>query len=56
MSKKAKEILAKLKDEAFRAKLLESFNKSTLDEGAEPVKRNDQEMKVLKEMNELEES
>jgi hypothetical protein len=53
MSKKAKRILAKLNDRSFRDKLLESFNRATLDEGAEPVKGNDQELQVLKEMNEL---
>jgi len=56
MSKKAKRILAKLNDKRLRERILESLNRDTLDEGAEPVGGNDQEMKVLKEMNELEES
>ncbi|HUN66350.1 MAG TPA: hypothetical protein VMW43_09635 [Bacteroidota bacterium] len=54
MSKKAKRILAKLNDKRLRDNILESLNRDTLDEGAEPVKGNDQEMEVLKEMNELE--
>lgn len=33
--------------------LLESLNLDTLDEGSSPVAGGDQEMKVLKEMNKL---
>jgi len=55
MSKKAKRILSKLNDNQLRERILESLNRDTLDEGAEPVKGNEQEMRVLKEMNELQE-
>jgi hypothetical protein len=47
--------LALLNDRRLKNRLLESFNKSTLDEGAAPVGGGDQEMTLLKEMNELQE-
>ena len=55
MTEKARRILALLRDRKNRNRLLEPLNKSTMDEGAEPVAGKDQEMKVLKEMNELQE-
>ena len=53
MSKKSKRILALLNDPKHRARLLEALDQSTLDEGGNSVSKGDQEMKVLKEMNEL---
>ncbi len=53
MSKKSKRMLALLNTPKQRNRLLDSLNKSTLDEGAAPVGERDQEMKVLNEMNEL---
>ena len=53
MTDKARRILALLRDRKNRNRVLESLNKSTLDEGAAPIAGKDQEMKVLKEMNEL---
>lgn len=55
LSAKSRRILALLKDPKHRNRLLDSLNKSTLDEGAAPIGKGDQEMKVLKEMNELQE-
>jgi hypothetical protein len=55
MSRKARRIFALLNDPRQKRRLLESLNKSTLDEGAAPVAGGDPEMKVLKEMNELQE-
>jgi hypothetical protein len=53
MTDKARRILALLKHPKHRERLMQSINRSTLDEGAEPVAGKDQEMKVLNEMNEL---
>jgi len=53
MSKKVKRILAKLNDKRLRDNILESLNRDTLDE-AETVAGGEQEVKVLKEMNEFE--
>ena len=55
MTEKARRILAMLKDRNYRERLLQGLNRSTLDEGAEAVAGKDQEIKVLKEMNELQE-
>jgi len=53
MSKKAKRILALLNDPKHRARVMSDVNRADQDE---PAKVNgDQEMKVLKEMNELQE-
>jgi hypothetical protein len=51
MSKKARRILALLNDPRHRTRLLDSLNRSTLDDVG-PV-GGDQEIKVLKEMNEM---
>ena len=48
MSKKANRILAKFNDPKRRSRLLESLNKSTLDEGNPPVGNG--EMTILKDM------
>lgn len=53
MSKKSKRILALLNDPRYRNRLMGEVNLLDQDEPAQVVK--DQEMKVLKEMNELEE-
>ena len=52
MTIKAQRILEKLKRK--NSKILQEFNQSTLDP-VEPMGNPDQEMKVLKEMNELQE-
>jgi hypothetical protein len=52
MSPKARRILALLNDPRHRTRLLDSLNKSTLDDVG-PV-GGDQSMAVLKDMNELE--
>ncbi len=44
--------LSRLSDPKHRTRLLDAFNKSTLDDGATPV--GNSEMNVLKEMNDLE--
>ncbi len=54
MSAKAKRILAKLNDSRHRNRLLESLNKDTAPEGL-PVSGGNQEMTILKDMNELQE-
>jgi hypothetical protein len=54
MSAKARRILAKLNDPRHRNQLLESLNKDTVDEGM-PVSGGNQEMTILKDMNELQE-
>ncbi len=51
MTQKAKEILRKLRNPRYRQALLEDLNQANLDEPARVG--GDQEMKVLKEMNEL---
>ena len=53
MSKKAKRILALLNDPRYRNKVVGDINLLDQDEPAQVGK--DQEMKVLKEMNELQE-
>ncbi len=57
MTEKAEKILKKIKRrkppiQGVTEKILDEFNKSTLDDSG-PVVRGDQEMKVLREMNEL---
>ncbi len=58
MTEKAQRILEKLNKKnrrtpiSIRERVLEQFNASTLDD-VEPVAGGDQELKVLKEMNEL---
>ena len=54
MSAKSRRILAKLRDRDTRKRLLEALNASTAPEGA-PVSGGSGEMKVLQEMNELQE-
>jgi hypothetical protein len=54
MTDKAKKILAKFKKKRIRDKFLHEFNQSTLDDVGS-VGNTDQEMKILKEMNELQE-
>jgi hypothetical protein len=51
MSKKAKRILALLNDPKHRNHMLDSLNKSTLDDGAAPVSTG--EMTILKDMDSL---
>jgi hypothetical protein len=51
MSPKARRILALLNDPRHRSRLLDSLNKSTLDDVG-PV-GGDQEIKVLKELNDM---
>jgi uncharacterized protein YfeS len=51
MSAKARRLLALLNDPRHRTRLLDSFNKSTLDDVG-PI-GGDQEIKVLKELNEM---
>jgi hypothetical protein len=51
MSAKAKRILALLNDAKHRNRLLDAFNKSTLDEGAAPIGNG--EMTILKDMESL---
>ena len=51
MSRKAKWILALLNDPRHRNRLLDSLNKSTLDEGAAPLGKG--EMTILKDMESL---
>jgi hypothetical protein len=59
MTDKAQRILERLKNRrakkpcAVKDKVLQEFNQSTLDDGVGPVKGGDQELKVLKEMNDL---
>jgi hypothetical protein len=53
MSKKSKRILALLNDPKHRASLMTGINRADQDEPARVG--NDQEMKVLNEMNELQE-
>jgi hypothetical protein len=52
MSAKARRILALLNDPRRRTRVLDSFNKSTLDEGAGPV-GGDKSEKFLRELNEM---
>ena len=54
MTEKAKRILEKFKRKKIRDKILQEFNQSTLDP-VEPVGKPDQQMRVLKEMNEIQE-
>jgi predicted peroxiredoxin len=54
MNKKAKRILALLNDPRQKNRLLNALNNDTMDAAA-PVGKGDQEMKVLKEMNEPQE-
>ena len=54
MTVKAKQIMNKIKKKDLRNKILKEFNQSTLDDVG-PVGNPDQEMKILKEMNELQE-
>jgi hypothetical protein len=51
MSKKARRILALLNDPRQKNRLMEAFNRSTLDEGAAPVGKG--EMTILKDMESL---
>jgi hypothetical protein len=51
MSKKAKRILARLNNPKHRNHMLDSLNKSTLDDGAAPVGNG--EMTILKDMESL---
>ncbi len=55
MTNKAKRVLNRLNDRRAIEQILESFNQQTLDAGSSPVVAGDQELKVLKEMNELQE-
>jgi hypothetical protein len=52
MGPKARRILALLNDPRRRTRVLDSFNKSTLDEGAVPV-GGDKGEKFLSELNEM---
>jgi hypothetical protein len=51
MSRKARRILALLNDPRQRNRLMDSLNKSTLDEGAAPVGKG--EMTILEDMDSL---
>ena len=55
MSKKAKRVLALLNEPKHTNRRLASLNESTLDDGAATVGKGDQEIKVLKERNEVQE-
>jgi hypothetical protein len=55
MSAKAKRILALMNDRKYRGILLDKLNKDNAPEGG-PISGGPQEMKVLKEMNELDDA
>ena len=55
MSAKSKRILALLNDPKYRQRILDNINSTHQDEDAHVHQNQDQEIKVLKEMNELEE-
>ncbi len=54
MNEKARKILAKLNDRQYVEELLRRFNQEMLDGPPSPVAGGEQELKVLKEMNEVE--
>ncbi len=55
MTNKAKRVLKRLKDRKAIEEILERFNQEMLDGPPSPVAGKEQEMGVLKEMNELQE-